>query len=383
MDWSIILSVAAIIVSVTFSTITLLLTELQGPDVTLISSPKFEIDYARMRQKRKEQEQLGNRLFGPVSASFESKPTTFVFANHGKKAGTITRIDFKFSPEAGFKYGYRVDETKLTLLPQAPDLPAEDMPMTIESGANTAFFAITYVHTIDWKAVALADALDPSRTLEEIVDTAVRKSRENFADFFGFMAKSPTLGIASCDVTYTKGRFKTKMRTKRLFVDEPVRSEASVAGPFFAEFLENWEDAFPTRQDLLCSITNPFERLMEELKCNIQILTQITDQKMFDPLFLSTNHWRWMCVKSDSYIEMSQWYLVRCEKNLEPELRTLYTDMERYGELARDMSIRKNYMSTESLQNALTTMNKARNELISRLETTLARMKQLHTQILG
>jgi hypothetical protein len=384
MDWSIILSITAIIVSVTVSGITLLLTELQGPDVTLVSIPKFEVDYNRMNQKRKEQEQLQNNLFRPVSASFETKPAIFVFANHGKKSGTITALDFKFSPEPNLKYGYHAAETKLTLSPKGPDLSAVNTPMTIESGANTVFFAITYIHTINWKHMALAETLDSSKTLEETIDDAIRKSRENFADFFEFIVKSPSLGTLSCDITYTKGRFETKIRTKKLFDHELVCNETSEAGSFFADFLKNWEDDYPTRQDLMHSVAYPFERLMEELKTNIQVLgAQITDQNVFNPVYLYTDQWRSLCTKVEPYLEIPQWFLIRSEKNLESELRSLYEDVERYSKLVGMMSVRKNYMSADSAQNALSTINKARAELVSKLETAQSHMKQLHAQKFG
>jgi hypothetical protein len=143
MDWSFILSIVAIVVSVVVSVITLLLTELQGPDIALISDPEFEVDYQRMSRRRKEH--FGGSIFSHVPTVLESKPATFVFANHGKKAGTILSLNFEFLPSENFQGYFRVFDPKLTLSPEEFAPSQLKMPITIEAGTNTVFFVLANV----------------------------------------------------------------------------------------------------------------------------------------------------------------------------------------------------------------------------------------------
>jgi hypothetical protein len=232
--------------------------------------------------------------------------------------------------------------------------------------------------------MALAEVLEPSMNLDNMIDCAIKKSKEKFINFFMFLKKSEVLGTLGCDLTYTKGRFRTRIRAKRLFAKKPIKSQPTLAAAFFGELLENWEEVEPTRNNLLHTMAYSIQSLLDELKDNIRILgTKITDQNVHSSVDLRTDHWRSLCSnKTDYYLGNLQWFLIRSEHGLCSELEELYQSLDNYIRLVKDTNIRRDFATTTSLETALKTLNKARNELINKAQAVESRLTQLRCRML-
>jgi hypothetical protein len=189
LDLSTILSIIAILVSVVVSGITLLLTQFQGPDISLISSPQFELDYGKMNLSFKE---LTKQGYLPIW--FELKSTSFVFANHGGKSGTILAVDFEFSPTNEFRSFFDRFSSSLSLSTEQAGVSTANIPTTIKAGDNEAFVVSSSIYLVEWKKMALAEVLDPTTNVEDLIERAFQRSRKNFENFCDLISKSKTLG---------------------------------------------------------------------------------------------------------------------------------------------------------------------------------------------
>jgi len=182
MDLPLILSIVAIFVSV----VTLWLTEIRGPDISLLNDPKFEMNYENLKELLKQD--YTPRYFG-------LKSTPLVFANHGGKAGTILKLDFVFVPHDSFE-GF-VDRFDAGIVTYEGDL---NPPVTIAEGDNEYFKVSPDLRTIDWKESSLAEVLDPSLKIDDMIAKAWDRSKEKFKSFCDFLNESQELGKVSCSL---------------------------------------------------------------------------------------------------------------------------------------------------------------------------------------
>ncbi len=323
-------------------------------------------------------------IFDYVPTVLESKSASLVFANHGKKSGTMLSFNFRFLPADGFKPFFRTSETTLSAAPEQSEASALRMPITIEPGANNVFYAFPNILTIDWKRVTLATVLEPSLSVDEVIERAINKSKKKFESFGSFLKNAKVLGTISCDITYTKGRFSTKVVTRNLF-SAAVTSQPELASPFFGEILQKWEDINPNRNNLLNEIAYPLENLLKENGENIHILRdEITEQNlnMSNPNGLRIDSWKQLCMRLDSYIEATHWFLIRSDEGLEPELKVLYQEIDRYRQLIEDLRIRKDFSTETTIKTSLIMINQKRMGLLNMAQTIESRLLQLHARVI-
>jgi len=258
MDLSLILSVVAILVSVSTSIITLLLTEFRGPNISLLNDPEFEVSDESFAK-------TPIRDYTP--RWFHLKPISFVFANHGGKSGTIVDLKLDFIPHSSFKCFF--DLFYAGMITYEGDLSP---PVTIEEGDNQYLKTSPNIRTIDWKETSLAEVLDPSLKVREIVAKALERSKEKFRGFCDFLEKYQELGKVSCILTLTKGRFRTKVTKKKILENITIANRYDEAISSLRNCLCGWENLNPTKAELLSKIMRDFEQLIVELKGNLPLL---------------------------------------------------------------------------------------------------------------
>ncbi len=370
LDLSIILSIIAIVVSVVVSGVTLLLTQFQGPDISLISSSEFEVDDRRTDERFK-----GLLKQGDISPLLDLKPTSFVFANHGGKSGTILRVDFVFTPTeefAKFFFGFYPD---LSVSTAQEGLASPGMPATIVQGDNKVFIASARIHLVDWKKMALAEVLDSTQKIEDLIESAVRKSRKNFESFSDLMSKSKTLGTVNCTISFTKGRFRTKVVTERLVEkNTPLTNDVDTAYFSFNEILQKWENMKPTRTQMLNEAKGDLESITKELKDNLLKLNMEVRGQNLAGSRLSADAWRQLCNESRQYDEKIRWFLIRSESGLEQELTELYSRIDRYNSLIEDVLARGEFRTPKNF----TIANEERIKLKSDAQEVGSRLSELY-----
>jgi len=84
-----VISIIIPIISLVTSLVTLLLTQFNGPDITLLNQPTFQISDKQFAQS--------NLDYIPIH--FQSDPVTLIFSNYGGKAGTILDLHLEFHPD--------------------------------------------------------------------------------------------------------------------------------------------------------------------------------------------------------------------------------------------------------------------------------------------
>jgi hypothetical protein len=88
------------------------------------------------------------------------------------------------------------------------------------------------------------------------------------------LSKSKKLGTIDCAISFTKGRFRTKVVTEHLLRNMPLYNRCNHALVSLAEFLQNWENREPTRTQLLNEIKQDLHSVTRELKDNLVSLNR-------------------------------------------------------------------------------------------------------------
>jgi hypothetical protein len=359
MDLSIILSIVAIVVSV----ITLLLTEFQGPAISLISSPEFEVN----------DDSIGERMKyflsqGYIPTWLDLKPSSFVFANHGGKSGTILAVVFEFSPTNEFKSFFARFSSNVGFSTE------QVIPSTIKQGDNKTLAISSTVQTIDWKRTALADALDPALKVDDIITKALQTSKANFERFCDFLSGSKKLGTINCTISFTKGRFRTKVMTEPLLKSRPLSNGCNQALISLREFLQKWENSEPTRTMLLNETKQNLQGITRELGDNLNSLNKQVQEQNINESKLRVDAWKQLCNLIDPGLEKIHWFLIRSDIGLEEKLAELYSEINSYNGLIDDTLARGELRTAKHLK----IVNEERSKLNPKVQTVLGRLSELY-----
>jgi len=166
------------------------------------------------------------------------------------------------------------------------------------------------------------------------------------------------------------------VRFQTAYVDDFICGPQEGKRPF-----DKWEEVEPTRNSLLHMMAQLIERLMEEMKGNIRILvTEITDQNVYNSVELKTDHWRSLC-STDADLRTIQWALINSENGLYSELCELYGGIDRYRRLIRDANIRKDFVAAISLEDTLKMINKTKSELLNKAQVVESHIEQARDRL--
>jgi len=353
-DISLIISILAIAISI----VTLWLSELRGPNISLLSIPEFEVTDEHFDKNR-------YRQWTPMW--FELKPVAFVFANYGGKAGTIVDLEFDFSPSDSFKGFF--DRLHWTFQPSSP-------PLTLEKGGNQHVKVSLEITTIDWKKIVLAEVLDPSLKADNIAEKALEESKERFKSFCDFLAKSIELGKISCSITLTKGRFRTKVAKTRLFRDTTVANHYKEAVSHLRGFLPEWETLSSTKAELLNEIKRDLDGLTKELNENLIILGKQVDEQNITTSKLKVDAWNNSHNIWRPYEKKIRWFLIESEEGLAKALTELYRGIMKFNGTVDELLS----LGERRTQKHFEGINTEREKLRLELEEILNRMSNLQSR---
>jgi hypothetical protein len=372
MDLSIILPIIAIVVSAITSAIALLLTQFQGPDISLISSPEFEITDDNMDANLKYG--LRMKVFPP--AYLDTKPTSFVFANHGGKSGTILSITFDFTPTEELKKFFNTFSMNFTL--PGEQLSGSPTPVTIEAGDNKTLVAQLGLYFIDWKRTALAEVLNPTSKVDDSITIALLRSRDNFESYCELLSNSKKLGSMSFKISFTKGRFNTKVVTEYLLKNKPLQNRLDDSLSIMKEFLKIWEDLEPKRTQLLNETKGDLEGISQELRDNLNILNRDATEQSIASSRLKVDFWKQLCNVNEPCREKIRWFMIRSDTGLEEELNKLYHDFDNYNSLIDSVFSRGELGKMKRLS----VVNDERKRLNMKVTTVLGSLSELYLRYL-
>jgi hypothetical protein len=369
MDFSIVLSIVALFVSVILSAVTLLITQFQGPDITLISSPQFEISDDIMVER------LKYWMLGRYTPNWlESNTTPFVFANHGGKAGTILSIHCQFVPTPDFSEFLNSFRPNFRIVGEQESYP---IIITIEQGDNKTINTQFGFGLIDWKRKALAEVLNPTSRIDDQITVALQRSKQSFAKLCDLISKSERLGTVDCTISFTKGRFRTKVTTQHLLRNAPVQNNLRDAAANLRKFLEVWEKLEPRASELLNETKGELEGIMQELKDDLYVLSTAADEPNILMLRPRMDHWKQFSSAGDSCQEAIRWFLIQCDSKIKESLTKLYDNVERFDSLINTIAGRGAFRTSEDLR----TIDEERSKLIPEIQTTLIRLSELHSHL--
>lgn len=360
MDLSLVLSIVAIVVSVSMSIITLLLTEFRGPNISLLNAPEFDVSDEYFDE---------TQILEYTPRWFKLKPVPFVFTNHGGKSGTIVDLKLDFVPHSSFKGFFERFYSRFEGL---------RLPVTIKEGDNQFLKISPTIYTINWKKIALAEVLDRSLKVDDIIEEVLERSKERFRRFCDFLDKSQELGKVSCTITLTKGRFRTKVTKEKLFENITIANQYDKAVSSLRDCLRRWENLRPTKAELLNEVMRGFEQLVGELKGNLLVLANPLSEydvsHKAQACKLRVDGWNQLRHIRTLHDRKIRWFLIKSEEGLDEDLTKLYKNLVKYNSSIDEL------MSLGELRTPkhFRSINAERENLRSGVEEMWERLCRLH-----
>ena len=343
---SIVLSVSALLVSL----VTFLYREFTGPDISLLNRPEFR---------------LTDRSFGVsdeyIPQWFKVADVSLVFANYGRKGGTIIDVKFVFTPDETFKEFLQ----DFSCWPSSPDL---QLPLTIKDGENVTIKFSPTIQSIDWKKSVLLKSLQDSQNTEQAVDKAIDVGKDKFERFHSFLLENKELGEVCCIVSLTVGRFRTKVEEKKFFDRVRVTVEYKETIDLLRKRLQNWGNLRPTKGGIINELLSIPKDLIAELDTDHSVLGNVIYEKNFSELRLRTEKWEYL---SRARYDEIQWFLIDREKNLRDDLEKLYERMLDYNNRIQQLS----YSGESHTKTDFENLNKKRIELHKSVGEVLETLK--------
>lgn len=338
---SIIISVFALLIS--------LYREFTGPDISLLTKePTF---------------QLTDRSFSVsdeyIPEWFSLSEVSLVFANYGRKGGTILDVKIDFTPIETFKEFY-----------QDFNFYFSEAPITIKDGENSTMKFRPSIRTINWKKFALMKMLQDGQNIGESVDKAIAEGKEKFRQFCSFLSENEELGEVSCTISLTVGRFRTKVKDKKFFEKIKVENEYGETIDLLRKRLQNWDNLKPTRAELINEIFRVPNDLISELKANLHILEIEIDEKNITQSKLQDSSWSNLSRARNDEI---RWFLIDRERNLRSDLESLYKQISNYNSGIQELL----YLGERRTKTDFKNLNEKRAILYKVLDEMLQKLKGL------
>lgn len=205
-------------------------------------------------------------------------------------------------------------------------------PVVIKKGEVQHFKAKPSIRTIDWKKAALASILNKRKpTIEDAVSLATEKSKEDFKSFCRFLENSTEFGHFCCTITFTGGRFRTKVKEEFLFKDVkvPISFERPV---FLSNCISRWEILEPVKEQLITELTRDLKEIIKDLKEGLDVIKRpIDEQHLSQASKLRIDAWdrlRKVTYQPERRIRLA---LIEQEKGLKQDLTELFKHFSKYN----------------------------------------------------
>ena len=355
MEESAIISILALVVSVLsaiFSVIALWLTELRGPNIVLLAKPK------KLKLTDGSFQEASNQ--NSTRQWFSVENFYLLFANHGGRSGTIKNLEMIFSPSESFLPFFRNYSLQI------------EKKLTIKEGENRDIEGSFSIQTKNWKKTALAEVLDPELEINEILDKAIQRSKENFQRFCDFFEEPQEIGKLVCNINYTKGRFKTRIKKEELFTISLSNQYNKTLYPL-TKCLLKWDYLSPKKAELLREIMDNLKDLQREVKRNIERLGGTVNDNNILESTLQIEVWtRIVKIKDDSEKKVNL-FLLKKEEGLLDEIRILYKLIEEYN----NKIIELQYMGDMRRKEDFSSVNLEKDQLIQKVEDVYRKINPL------
>lgn len=364
---SFIISILAIVIAA----VTLWLTELRGPNITLVNKPEFAITDRSVGFSPEI-----NYEYTPRYLSFAN--ASFLFSNYGGKDGSIVNLEITFQPISAFK---QFNSFSTTLSYFENNSEVTQLPVVIREGTNVSLKATCSIMRSEWKKDALATALNPRKHLETIISDALKDSKSNFRSYCEFLENNQTIGSISCTLTFTKGRFKTKIMKKELISNTPVFNQCKESLLFFRQCLLKWDELAPTYTELENEVLTGIVCLLTEMDSNISNLSiSIEDKTLASWSAIKPRIDQWQRLQKITDPERKiQWFLIDSDSSLKNALANLYENVKKYNNKIEKMIVSGGYNSSEDYMS----INEERERLKQNTVETRHELSELKKRVLG
>lgn len=176
------------------------------------------------------------------------------------------------------------------------------------------------------------------------------------------------MGEVYCTVSLTVGRFRTKVKDKKLFDRLRVTVEYEETIDLLRKRLQNWDNLRPTKGGIINELLNIPKNLIAELDTNHSILGNTIDEKNYSKLRLRTEKWENF---SRARYDEIRWFLIDRKKNIRDDLERLYKRVLDYNNRIQQLS----YLAESFTRTDFENLNKKRIELYKAVGEVIETLK--------
>lgn len=286
-----------------------------------------------------------------VPRFFNLKPTSFVFANNGRKSGVIVDIKFVFNFNESIKDLFERFNTNFG------EYDKPDLPIVINDGGIGIISVSSDFTLLDWRYHALVNVLDAKLEPKILVEKALEKSKKVFADYIDFLATTKEIGKIRCIAKLSKGNG----------LEEKTLGEYAIINNYNEALntlrccLSHWDDLAPTKNDLLNTLEDRNRQLKREIAANTKIAKIEVDEKNITNSRLKVDVWELLNKSAYPNNEL-QWFLIKSKDGLD-SLTQLYENITKYNTIVEQKIRLGEFRTAKDFED----INNARLETLSRL----------------
>ena len=182
----------------------------------------------------------------------------------------------------------------------------------------------------------------------------------------------------SFTISFTKGRFNTKVVTEYLLRDKSLQNRLDHSLSTMREFLKIWESLEPQKNQLLNETKGDLEGISQELRENLNSLNRDVTEQNIASSRLKADFWKQLCNVNEPYQEKIRWFLIRSDTGLEQELNELYHDIDNYNSLIDGVFSRGKLGKVKRLG----VVNDERKQLNMKVAAVMGSLSQLYQRYL-